>query len=151
MAKYKTRAFNVGEITVTLSKEAKSPSAGDRLEAFLKLLSHLIVDPGFGQGGGSPPSVDNALPGTPGNRPDNSLPGAPPKPDQGLPPTGAPPKPDQGLPPTTGGAPPKPDQGLPGSQPGVDNDLPGFVHDNAKAIAKAILEHCMQCNTAQPK
>ena len=142
----------MGELTVTLSKEAKSPSAGDRLEAFLKLISHLIVDPGYGQGGGKPPGVDNALPGTPGNRPDNSLPGSQPGVDNTLPgQPGAPPRPDQGLPGQGAGAPPKPDQGLPGSQPGVDNDLPGFIHDNAKAIAKAILEHCVQCNTAQPK
>ena len=89
---------------------------------------------------------------TPGNRPDNSLPGSQPGVDNTLPgQPGAPPRPDQGLPGQGAGAPPKPDQGLPGSQPGVDNDLPGFIHDNAKAIAKAILEHCVQCNTAQPK
>ena len=60
--------------------------------------------------------------------PDNTLPGIPAYPDQGLPGGrppgiwgGAPTYPDQGLPPFQG----RPDQGLPGSQPGIDNTLPG--------------------------
>jgi hypothetical protein len=55
------------------------------------------VDPGYG--------IDE------GGRPDQSLPGRPARPDQGLPATpGQPPRPDQGLP-SVGGE--HPDQGLP--------------------------------------
>jgi hypothetical protein len=144
--KYDTRVLKKGSLTVTISKEAASGSAGDRLEAFLKILA--------------------AVAG--GNRPDQGLPG------QG----GQPPRPDQGLPPGQPGSGNRPDQGLPGSQPGIDNslpepptgptdpaypdntlpgepptagNLPSWTGEHAKAIAKAILGHCVDCQTAQPK
>jgi hypothetical protein len=157
MTDYTTKAFTVKDVTVTISKKAKSPSAGDRLEAFLLWLHDNWVDPGYGHPEGRPPRPDQGLPGS-GARPDNSLPGSQPGPDQGLPnppPGGRPdnslpgsqPGPDNSLP----GSGARPDQGLPGEQPGIDNSLPEFIGDNAKELAKAILEHCVNCNTAQPK
>jgi hypothetical protein len=126
MTQYTTKAFTVGEVTVTASR-AKSGSAADRLEAVLKWLGEMI-------GAGLP---DNALPGDP--KPDNTLPGTPAAPDQGLPPT----------------SPGAPDQGLPGAQPGVDNELPledlaDFLTEHAKEIAAAILKGTA-CDPAQPK
>jgi hypothetical protein len=71
MTSYNTKAYTIGDVTVTVSK-AKEGDAGARLEAFLKWLSNQIVDPGYGVGEGRP---DNSLPGTPG-QPDNTLPGS---------------------------------------------------------------------------
>jgi len=134
MAQYETKVLTLGDITVTVSK-AKSPSAGDRIEAVLRFLVNVVTDPGYGVG--SRPRPDQGLPGS-GARPDQGLPGSQPKPDQGLPPSGE-----------------RPDQGLPGSQPEVDQGLPGeklasFLKDNAAAIAKAILKGTA-CDPAQPK
>ena len=70
------------------------------------LPSHPIVIYPPRPGHGLPPGVDNTLPG------------APPEPDQGLP-GGRPGRPDHGLPEE-----PYPDHGLPETQPGVDNSLP---------------------------
>ena len=136
MASYDTWTKTKDDITVTVSK-AKDQTAGGRLKAFLEWLSeNPHPDHGLPGGGGS------------GNRPDQGLPGQPPKPDQGLPPSGSgqPPKPDQGLPPSGSGG--KPDQGLPGSQPGVDNSLP---KEHIDEIVKLILGKCMSCEVAQPK
>jgi len=131
MAKYDTRVLKKGSFTVTISKEAKSPGAGDRLEAFLKILAGIAS----------------------GNRPDNTLPGAggtPPAPDQGLP--GSQPGIDNSLPepPVAPTDPVYPDNSLPEAPPTIDNTLP-WTGENAKAIAKAILGKCFDCNTAQPK
>jgi len=152
MAQYDTWTKTKGDITVTISKK-QGGTAGERLVAFLKWLSEKVVDPDYG--------IDS------GARPDQGLPGQPPRPDQGLPPGpdntlpgGAPPRPDQGLPGSQpgpdntlpGGAPSRPDQGLPGQQPGIDNSLPGAIGDHAEEIAKIILARCFDCKDgAQPK
>ena len=87
------------------------------------------VDPGYG-GGWAPPHgpgsgggqhPGNWVPGSWGGRPDNSLPWAPVHPGNRPPGQGLPPLPGQGLPPEFN----RPDAGLPGSQPGIDNTLPG--------------------------
>lgn len=103
-------------------------------------LSHLRPDNGLPK---PPPGVFPPLtpshpiqptpPGTPpgaiwppiygGGHPDQGLPGAPPHPDQGLPP-GSPGAPDQGLPPS-GGRPVHPDQGLPSKTFWVVAGIPG--------------------------
>ena len=131
--KYDTRVLKKGSFTVTISKEAKSNSAGDRLEAFLKILAGIAS----------------------GNRPDQGLPGGggggtPPAPDQGLP--GSQPGIDNSLPepPVAPPDPVYPDNGLP-AQPPTAGNLPSWTGEHAKEIAKAILGHCMNCNTAQPK
>jgi len=64
-----------------------------------------------------------------GGAPDNTLPGSPTYPSQGLPPGAVqlpvfpfdPSRPDHGLPPSPG----RPDQGLPGAPPAPDQGLPG--------------------------
>jgi hypothetical protein len=130
--KYDTRVLKKGSLTVTISKEAKSDSAGDRLEAFLKILASIAS----------------------GNRPDNTLPGGgqvPGKPDQGLPGGGAGIDNTLPEPPVAPVDPVYPDNTLPEAPPGVDNTLPGWTGENAKAIAKIILGHCVDCKTAQPK
>ena len=116
MAKYDTRVFKKGSFTVTISKEAGSSSAGDRLEAFLKLLASIA-----------------------GGRPDQGLPEPPPEIDQGLP-----------EPPTAPPDPVYPDNTLP-EKPPTAGQLPSWTGENAKAIAKAILGHCVNCDTARPK
>ena len=111
------------------------------------------VDPGYGQPAPPPgavtlpvfpfdPTIDNSLPTQPGH-PSQGLPGGAGRPDQGLPSHGhadnslpGPGKryvvkwlachglilvPDNSLPGQSG----RPDQSLPGSQPGLDNTLPG--------------------------
>jgi hypothetical protein len=151
MAKYDTVSKTINEITVTLSKE-KDQSAGGRLVAFLKWLSENITDPGYGkpEGGrpdqglpGSPGHPGNRPPGTehPGNRPPGSE-----RPDQGLPPEGS-----GGGGGGSGGSGGRPDNTLPGQQPGVDNELPSAIGEHADEIAKAILNKCFTCETAQPK
>lgn len=129
--KYDTRVLKAGSLTVTVSKEAKSPGAGDRLEAFLKILASIL--------GGLKP--DNTLPGggTAPGKPDNTLPGSQPGIDNSLP-----------EPPTAPPDPVYPDNSLPGVPP-TAGQLPVFIGDNAGVIAKIILGHCIDCNTAQPK
>jgi hypothetical protein len=126
--KYDTRVLKKGSLTVTISKEARDGTAGARLEAFLKILAAVAS----------------------GNRPDQGLPGQPGRPDQGLP--GEQPGIDNSLPePPTGPTDPAyPDNALPGEPPTAGN-LPSWTGEHAKAIAKAILGHCVDCNTAQPK
>jgi hypothetical protein len=152
---YKTKAYSVGDITVTVSKAGKT--GADKVAALLEWISEQIVDPGFGQGGGSP---DNSLPGGGGSggSPDNTLPGGGARPDQDLPSGGA--RPDQDLP--GGGA--RPGQGLPPSgsnKPGSDvgrpdQSLPGqefadFLKEQAEEIAKAVLKGTLCDPAAQPK
>lgn len=136
--KYDTRVLKKGSLTVTISKEAKSDSAGDRLEAFLKIMA-AVLSGNYPSGGPVPP------------RPDNTLPGSQPKPDQGLP--GSQPGIDNSLPepPVAPVDPTYPDNTLPEQPPTPDNTLPGFTGEHAKAIAKIILGHCVQCPTSQPK
>lgn len=141
--KYDTRVLKKGSLTVTISKEAKSPSAGDRLEAFLKILAAV-------SSGNRP---DQSLPGQQpgaGNQPDQSLPGQQPGIDNTLP--GGQPGIDNSLPePPTGPTDPVyPDNALPEAPPTAGN-LPSWTGDHAKEIARAILGHCFQCNTSQPK
>lgn len=136
MVKYDTRVLKKGSFVVTISKEAKSPSAGDRLEAFLRMLAQIGAHPDQGLPGGGG-----------GGRPDNTLPGGGGAPDQGLPP-GV----DNTLPepPTAPTDPNYPDNSLP-EKPPAAGQLPSWTGENAKAIAKAILGQCFDCNTAQPK
>jgi len=172
MAEYHTKVVTLDDITVTVSK-AKSPSAGDRIEAVLKWIAEQIDSlPRPDQGlPGEQPGIDNSLPGSqprpdqglPGSQPgiDNSLPGQGGRPDNTLP--GSQPGPDNTLPGGQGGRPdnslpgdqPRPDQGLPGAQPGVDNELPHealveLLEEKAKDIALAILKDTA-CDPAQPK
>jgi hypothetical protein len=137
-AKYDTRVLKKGSLTVTISKEAKSDSAGDRLEAFLKILAG-ILSGNYPSGGPVPP------------RPDQGLPGSQPKPDQGLP--GSQPGIDNSLPepPTAPVDPVYPDNGLPEVPPSPDNTLPGWTGEHAKELVKIILGRCVDCKTAQPK
>jgi len=96
MTGYHTKVGNIGDVTVTVSK-AKSKSAADRLIALLEAIGT---------------DIENSLPD----------------------------------------APPAPDQGLPGQQPGVDNDLPGladFLKDHAKEIAAEVLKNTL-CDPAKP-
>jgi hypothetical protein len=127
--KYDTRVLKKGSLTVTISKEAKDGTAGARLEAFLKILAAVAS--------GNRP--DNTLPGGAPGRPDNTLPGEQPGIDNSLP-----------EPPTGPVEPPYVDNGLPEAPPTAGN-LPSWTGEHAKAIAKAILGHCVQCDTAQPK
>jgi hypothetical protein len=80
----------------------------------------VLVPAPAGGGGGTPPVVDNTLPGQPPVV-DNTLPGSQPGPDNTLP--AQPPAPDNTLPPTQPGA---PDQGLPQPQPPTQPVYPGF-------------------------
>lgn len=73
MTKYQTRVFNVGDLTVTVSKAGKT--AAEKVKALLEAIS-AEIDNSL-PGGGKPPTV----PGTPdqglpeGGVPDNTLPG----------------------------------------------------------------------------
>jgi hypothetical protein len=85
-AKYDTRVMKKGSLTVTISKEARSDSAGDRLEAFLKILAAVASGnrPDNTLPGTPPPSIDNTLPEPPVAPvdpvyPDNTLPPEPPE------------------------------------------------------------------------
>jgi len=130
MTGYHTKVGNIGDVTVTVSK-AKSKSAADRLIALLEAIGT---------------DIENSLPDAP-PAPDQGLPGQQPGVDNTLP--GSQPAPDQGLP---SGRPPRPSQGLPGQQPGVDNDLPGladFLKDHAKEIAAEVLKNTL-CDPAKP-
>jgi hypothetical protein len=148
MADYTTKAWTVKDVTVTVSKKTGG-TAGDRLVAWLEWLHTQFPDPGYGKPEGPQGRPDQGLPGE--GRPPHAS-------GQPVPPGGAG-KPDQGLPgkPPGTATQPKPDNTLPGGsggsaeQPGIDNSLPEVIGSNAKEIAKEILGHCMNCDTAQPK
>jgi hypothetical protein len=156
MTQYDTKAFNVGDLTVTLSK-AKSGDAADRLQKFLEFLGEKITDPGYGKPEGGAGRPDNTLPGGSGGRPGQGLPGAP---DNTLP-GGSGGRPGQELPDSQpgvdnelpSGRPDRPSQGLPGEQPGIDNSLPQLgaaLKGKAKEIAAEVLKGTL-CDPASPK
>jgi hypothetical protein len=138
MTQYDTKAFNVGDLTVTLSK-AKSGDAAGRLQAFLEFLGEKITDPGYGKPEGGAGRPDQGLPGGSGGRPGQELPDSQPGVDNELP-SGRPDRPSQGLP----GAQPGPDQGLPGEQIGK------VLKEKAKEIAAEVLKGTL-CDPASPK
>jgi hypothetical protein len=124
MTTYKTKAMNVGDFTVTVSKAGKT--GAERVAALIEAIAS---------------EIDNTLPGG-GGGPDQSLPGAG---------AGGGPRPDQGLPGQGGGTKPvdpdegAPDQGLPGQE------LSEFLKENADEIAKAVLKGTLCDPEAQPK
>jgi len=79
------------------------------------------VDPGYGGGWAPGPHPGNRPPGSWGGPVDPGWGGGPPLHPGNRPPGSRPPLPGQGLPPEWN----LPDNSLPGSQPGIDNTLPG--------------------------